>query len=109
MEIIFFAIIVIVFVLGILKAVKMHVEKTTARVIRKGEMVNTERNSWIKFRIHGGGANINLNWVVVFQEIDSGREIELEVSGSNYDALKIGQTGTLYYRWGTLKNFEKTE
>jgi|GEM_PF-6578762 len=99
---------------GIYKTVSTPEQKLTAKVIRKGEMANTERKQWIKVGgpYTGGGVNINLNWIVVFENTETGEKTELEVSGGKYDRLRVGKVGTLRHRFGAMKEFvvdEKNE
>lgn len=108
--VIFGAIAAIVISIGIFRAVKTPEKKVRAKVIRKGDFVNTERNSWFQMvgprRRRAFGVNINLRRIVVFQDTEAGAEIEIEVSKSKYDILKVGQTGVLYHRFGVLRKFE---
>ena len=98
----FFSFALTLVIIGVVQHIKSPEEKTLVEIVRKGEMVNTERKSWSK----RGRFIINLNWIVVFQEINSRKEIELEVSGYKYDDLKVGQTGFLYHRNGLFLKFE---
>ena len=94
-------------------------KKIKAKIIREG--FNPKKYSWLKFfnieeflnMKTEDLLNMKLIWTVAFQEIKTGKEIELQVfSGYKYDDLKIGQEGTLVYKLGVLKKFiveEKNE
>ena len=89
--------VVVVIVLG--NYIKTPVKKVLAKVVKKGEL--SKRRVQGKFGFHTG-----LNWIVVFQEVDSGREIELEVGGFKYEELQVGQVGVLTHRFDSLMKFE---
>ncbi|MCL2386549.1 MAG: DUF2500 domain-containing protein [Defluviitaleaceae bacterium] len=65
-------------------------EKIFAKIVRKGGLM--------------GIVNLDTHWLVEFEEIETGKRLEVQVSGCKYDEIQEGQIGTLHYRYITYRN-----